>query len=89
MAAVLKKSTEVVLVDQNITLDGELECTADISLTQGTVTGSCAGTDTDGNAIASTLEGTASVSGVNSCKGSFIVTSAAEVINENKDFNCI
>lgn len=36
------------LVDQNITLDGELACTGDISLTQGTVTGSCAGTDADG-----------------------------------------
>ena len=89
VAKVLETSTKAVLVDQKITLDGDLKCTADISLIQGTVAGSCAGTDTDGNRIASTLDGTASLTGVNSCTGTFKVTRGAEVINENKDFNCI
>ena len=78
-----------VLVDQKTTLDGDLKSTADISLTQGTVSGSCAGIDTDGNAIASTLNGTASVAGANRCSGTFKVTRGTEVINENEDFNCI
>jgi hypothetical protein len=89
VARVMETSTQAVLLDQSITLDGVLECNADVSLTRGTVTGSCAGTDTDGNAIASTLDGTASVTGINRCRGTFIVTSADEVINEDKNFNCI
>jgi len=88
VAKVLETSTKGVLVDQSITLDGELACTADISLTQGTVTGSCAGTDSEGNAIASTLDGTAKLIGVNSCSGTFKVTQGTQVINENKNFNC-
>ena len=89
VAKVLETATKAVLVDQSIKLDGELQCAADISLTQGTVTGSCAGTDADGNAIASTLDGTASLTGVNRCSGTFVVTSAAKVINQINDFNCI
>ena len=89
VAKVLETSTKGVLVDQSITLDGELACTADISLTQGTVTGSCAGTDSEGNAIASTLDGTAKLIGVNSCSGTFKVTQGTQVINENTNFNCI
>ena len=89
VAKVLETSTKAVLVDQKITLDGDLKCTADISLIQGTVAGSCAGTDTDGNAIASTLDGEASVTGVNRCSGTFKVTRGTEVINENKKLNCI
>ncbi len=89
VAKVLETSTTRVLDGENITLDGELACTADISLIQGTVAGSCAGTDSEGNAIASSLEGTATVVGVNSCSGTFKVTQGTEVIKEDKSFNCI
>ncbi len=89
VARLMETSTQAVLRDQSITLDGVLECNANVSLARGTVTGSCAGTDTDGNAIASTLDGTGSVTGINRCRGTFIVTSAGEVINENRNFNCI
>jgi hypothetical protein len=89
VATVLETSTTRVLGDQSITLDGELACTADISVTQGTVTGKCAGTDSEGNAIASTLDGTVKLIGVNSCSGAFKVTQGTEVILEDANFNCI
>lgn len=75
------------LVDDNITLDGELTCTADVSLRQGVVSGSCAGADIDGKAITSTLDGTVSISAPR-CAGDFIVTWDGDIIENEETYDC-
>lgn len=83
----LEADTESVLDVENIELDGELDCSADIS-DDNAVTGTCEGTDTDGNDIVSSVEGTVDVDDA-SCDSVFQVTVAGEVVIEDTDHDCL
>jgi hypothetical protein len=85
--AALEADTKSVLDVENIELDGELDCSADIS-DDNAVTATCEGTDTDGNDVVSSIEGTVDVDEA-SCDSVFGVTVAGEVVIEDADHDCL
>jgi hypothetical protein len=76
-----------VLDEQNIDLDGELDCSADIA-DDGAVTGTCTGTTDAGDSITSTLDGTVDVDEAE-CTSSVTVSVAGEVVADDADFDCL
>jgi hypothetical protein len=84
---VLEERTLDVLDEQNIDLDGDLVCSADIA-DDGAVTGTCTGTTNAGDSITSTLDGTVIVEDAE-CTSSVAVVVAGEVIAEDSDFDCL
>jgi hypothetical protein len=83
----LEADTASVLDVENIELDGDLDCSADIA-DDGAVTATCEGTDTDGNDVLSSIEGTVDVDDA-SCDSVFQVTVAGEVVIEDTDHDCL
>lgn len=87
VSAELKADTESALDSRNIDLDGELDCSADIA-DDGRVTGTCDGTDDDGNAVSSSIEGTVDVDEAE-CESVLTVTVAGDVVLEDTDHDCL
>jgi hypothetical protein len=87
VSVALEADTKSVLDVENIELDGELDCSADIA-DDGAVTGTCEGTDADGNDVLSSIEGTVDVDEA-SCDSVFQVTVAGEVVIEDTDHDCL
>jgi hypothetical protein len=83
----LEADTLSVLDVENIDLDGDLDCSADIA-DDGAVTASCEGTDVDGGEIRSSIDGVVDV-GEASCESVFEVTLAGEVVIEDTDHDCL
>jgi hypothetical protein len=83
----LEADTKSVLDVENIELDGQLDCSADIS-DDDVVTGTCEGTDTDGNDVRSSVDGTVDVDKA-TCDSVFVVTVAGDVVIEDKDHDCL
>jgi hypothetical protein len=83
----LEEDTRSVLDVENVDLDGNLDCEADIS-DDNAVTGTCEGSDEDGNAIVSSVEGTVDPDEA-SCDSVFRVTVAGEVLIEDDDHDCL
>ena len=72
--------------DQNLDVDGDLDCTADIDA-DSNVVASCAGTATSGEAISGTYAGTADVD-AEQCSALLVITvEGAEIVN-NPDAKC-
>jgi hypothetical protein len=87
VVTVLEERTLDVLDEQNIDLDGELDCSADIA-DDGAVTGTCTGTTDAGDSITSTLDGTVDVDEAE-CTSSVTVSVAGEVVADDADFDCL
>jgi hypothetical protein len=87
VVAVLEERTLDVLDEQNVDLDGELDCSADIA-DDGAVTGTCTGTTKAGDSVSSSLDGTVDVEAAD-CSSSVTVSVAGEVIAEDADFDCL
>jgi hypothetical protein len=83
----LEADTKSVLDEENIELDGELDCSADIS-DDDVVTGTCEGTDKDGNDVMSSVDGTVDVDEA-TCDSVFQVTVAGDVVAEEADHDCL
>lgn len=82
----LEQKTEDALEDADIELDGSLSCSADIA-DDSTVTGSCTGTDTEGEEIASSYDGTIDVDKAE-CTATFTVMRGAETVVTEDDVDC-
>jgi hypothetical protein len=87
VVTVLEERTLDVLDEQNIDLDGELDCSADIA-EDGAVTGTCTGTTDAGDSVTSTLDGTIDVDQAE-CASSVTVSVAGEVVADDADFDCL
>jgi hypothetical protein len=87
VVTVLEERTLDVLDEQNVDLDGELDCSADIA-DDGAVTGTCTGTTDAGDPVTATLDGTVEVEDAE-CSSSVTVSVAGEVIAEDADFDCL
>jgi hypothetical protein len=83
----LEADTISALDIENVELDGELDCSADIS-DDDVVTGTCEGTDKDGNEVVSSVDGTVDVDEA-TCDSVFQVTVAGEVVTEDTDHDCL
>lgn len=84
---VLEQRTEDILSDNDVELDGDLDCSADIG-DDGSVTGTCTGTDADGNAVESSFEGTVDVDEA-SCEASLVVTRGSDTLSDESDVDCL
>jgi hypothetical protein len=87
VVTVLEERTLDVLDEQNIDLDGELDCSADIA-EDGAVTGTCTGTTDAGDSVTSALDGTVDVDEAE-CASSVTVSVAGEVVADDADFDCL
>jgi hypothetical protein len=87
VVTVLEERTLDVLDEQNIDLDGELDCSADIE-DDGAVTSTCTGTTDAGDSITSMLDGTVDVAEAE-CTSSVTVSVAGEVVADDADFDCL
>ncbi|MCU0260572.1 MAG: hypothetical protein MUE78_06095 [Ilumatobacteraceae bacterium] len=83
----LADDTMSVLDVENVNLDGDLDCKADID-DDNVVTASCEGTDENGDAVVSTVEGTVDPDEA-TCDSVFRVTLAGEVLVEDADHDCL
>lgn len=83
----LENTTNDVLSDNDVELEDGLDCSADIA-DDSTVTGSCTGTDTEGAAVQSTLEGTVDIDEA-TCNGSLTITVGTETLSDESDHDCL
>jgi hypothetical protein len=76
------------LQNANIDLeDDEIDCSAEIT-DDTAASGTCTGTDLDGNAILSTLEGTVDLDSA-TCDSSIVITQGGETIKEYPEVDCL
>jgi hypothetical protein len=87
VVTVLEERTLDVLDEQNVDLDGELDCSADIA-DDGVVTGTCTGTTDAGDSVTSTLDGSVDVDEAE-CSSSVTISVADEVVADDADFDCL
>ena len=75
------------LKDRDIVVDGDIECSADVA-DDGTVSGSCSGTDITGTDFGTALDGTVDVDEA-TCTGTITVTWGEEALLADDDYDCI
>ena len=83
----IEDTTKEVLDARDIVVDGEIECTADVA-DNGTVTGSCSGTDVAGTDFGTVLDGTVDVDKA-TCTGTITVTWGEEALLQDDNYSCI
>jgi hypothetical protein len=67
--------------------DDEIDCSAEVT-DETVATGTCTGTDTDGNAIVSTLNGTVDPETA-TCDSTIVITQGDEVIKQSDGVDCL
>ena len=83
---ILHDKTEEVLEANDVSVDGDLECEADIADDNST-TGSCTGTSEEGDWIASTLSGTVDID-EGTCAANVVVKVADDTLTDESDLDC-
>jgi hypothetical protein len=86
MTEVLHDKTEEVLEANDVSVDGDLDCEADIA-DDNTTTGSCTGASEQGDAIASTLSGTVDID-EGTCAAGVVVKVGENTLTDESDLDC-
>ena len=86
LTEILHDKTEAVLEANDVRVDGDLDCEADIA-DDNTTTGSCTGTSEQGDAITSTLSGTVDVD-EGTCDANVVVEVGEHTLTDESDLDC-
>ena len=86
MTEILHDKTAEVLEANDVSVDGDLDCEADIA-DDDTTTGSCTGASEDGDAIASTLSGTVDID-EGTCAATVVVKVADVTLTDESGLDC-